>query len=323
MKALITGIGGQDGYYLTRLLLKEGVTVFGVARDQERARRSLGEVSSQVTILSGDLAQSGVWPSLLSEVKPDEIYNLAAQTSVPRSWQDPVLSARSTALSVLEALAAIRDSAPKTRFFQASSSAMYGEARESPQTEETPFFPNTPYGTAKLFAHYAVINFREGAGLFAVNGILFNHESPFRSPNFVTRKITLAAARIAAGKERKLKLGRLDTIRDWGFAGDYVRAMRAALRADAPTDYVIASGETHSVREVVEIAFGRLGLNWKEYVETDSAFYRVAEADRLVGDSSRARRLLGWKPTVSFRALIEMMVDRDVERVARGEDEAE
>jgi GDPmannose 4,6-dehydratase len=297
-RALITGITGQDGSYLAELLLEQGYEVFGLVR------RSSSPRLERIAHL---------------EARPDEVYNLAAQSFVPTSWQEPVLTAEFTGLGVTRLLEALRQAAPEARFYQASSSEIFGQVAQSPQDEHTPFWPRSPYGVAKLYGHWITVNYRESYGLFACCGILFNHESPRRGEEFVTRKITRAAARIARGLERELVLGNLAARRDWGFAGDYVRAMWLMLQREDPRDYVIASGVTHSVAEFCERAFAEVGLDWREHVRSDERLLRPAEIDRLVGDARRAREELGWRPQMDFGELVAHMVRADVERLERGE----
>jgi GDPmannose 4,6-dehydratase len=315
-RALITGITGQDGSYLADFLLERGYEVHGmVRRSSEEKFERIAHIRDRVTLHQGDLFDQYSIASLLAKVDPHEVYNLAAQSFVPTSWNQPVLTGEFTGLGVTKVLEAIRHGAPKTRVYQASSSEMFGRVREVPQTEETPFYPRSPYGVAKAYGHFITVNYRESFGLFAVSGILFNHESPRRGLEFVTRKVTHGAARIRLGLADKLMLGNLDAKRDWGFAGDYVDAMWRMLQQKEPSDYVIATGETHSVRELVEIAFARVDLDWKKHVEVDPALIRPAEVDLLIGDCSKAKRELQWEPKVSFRALIEMMVDADLARL--------
>lgn len=313
--ALITGITGQDGSYLAEFLLSKGYRVVGMTRrsstvtDERIAHLDL-------ELVAGDLTDQTSLSEALRTVKPDEVYNLASQSFVPTSWNQPVLTGEVTGLGVTRMLEAVRGVDPAIRFYQASSSEMFGKVAESPQTESTPFHPRSPYGVAKAYGHFLTVNYRESYGLFAVSGILFNHESPRRGLEFVTRKITDAAARIAAGLASEVRLGNLDAHRDWGFAGDYVEAMWAMLQASEPSDFVIATGEMHTVREVCEVAFGAVGLDYREHVIVDPALYRPAEVDRLCGDWSKARRELGWQPRTTFRDLIEMMVRADVARHA-------
>ena len=318
--ALVTGITGQDGSYLAEHLVEEGYKVFGLVRrtswrypDADR----VAYLSDRVELLNGDLLDQNSLINAIAESRPDEIYNLAAQSFVPASFSQPVLTGEFTALGVTRILEAIRVVNPKIRFYQASSSEMFGKVDEVPQNEGTKFHPRSPYGVAKLYGHWITVNFRESYGMFAVSGILFNHESPRRGPEFVTRKVTLAVARIVAGKQKELRLGNLDAQRDWGFTGDYVKAMHKMLEQPEPIDYVIGTGETHTVREFVELAFGYLDLDWRKYVISDPKLVRPAEVDLLVADPRRARQALGWEPSVSFRELVKMMVDADVALVTR------
>ncbi|MDB4949820.1 MAG: GDP-mannose 4,6-dehydratase [Gemmatimonadetes bacterium] len=315
-KALITGITGQDGSYLAELLLEKGYQVFGLVRRSSTVTfERIQHIQDRVEMLSGDLTDQNSLLYALQQAEPDEVYNLAAQSFVQTSWTQPVLTGDVTALGVTRMLEAIRVYNPKTRFYQASSSEMFGKVQAVPQREDTPFYPRSPYGVAKVYGHWATINYRESYGMFAVSGILFNHESPRRGLEFVTRKVTDAAARIKTGLATELRLGNLDAQRDWGFAGDYVRAMWLMMQADEPQDYVVATGETHSVRELVEAAFTYVGLDWKDHVVQDARFMRPAEVDLLVGDPTRARDELGWKDEVPFGRLVEMMVDADLERL--------
>ncbi len=316
--ALITGVTGQDGSYLAEFLLGKGYRVAGMVRrtSGEKYER-IEHLRNKIEILQGDLLDQSSLTALIEKVKPDEVYNLAAQSFVPTSWEQPILTAEFTAVGVTRILEAIRRVDPKIRFYQASSSEMYGKVRETPQTELTPFYPRSPYGVAKAYGHYITVNYRESYGLFAVSGILFNHESPRRGIEFVTRKVTDGVARIKLGLSRELRLGNLDARRDWGFAGDYVEMMWLMLQQANPDDYVIATGETHTVKRLVEVAFGRAGLDWEKYVKLDSSFLRPAEVDLLVGDPSKARRELGWVPKVTFEQMIQMMVDADVERLSK------
>jgi GDPmannose 4,6-dehydratase len=314
--ALITGINGQDGSYLAEHLLEKGYRVFGlVRRTSLRNLDRIAHLGEQVEILNGDLLDQNSLINAVADSRPDEIYNLAAQSFVPASFSQPVLTGEFTALGVTRMLEAIRIVNPKIRFYQASSSEMFGKVQSVPQDEETKFHPRSPYGVAKLYGHWITVNFRESYGMYAVSGILFNHESPRRGSEFVTRKITLGAARIAAGRQKDLRLGNLDARRDWGFTGDYVEAMRLMLQHDEPRDYVIGTGETHTVQEFVELAFAHVGLDWRQYVVTDPRLVRPAEVDLLISNPRRAREELGWTPKVSFRELVRMMVDADVELV--------
>jgi GDPmannose 4,6-dehydratase len=318
-RALITGITGQDGSYLADLLLAEGYEVFGVVRrSSTESFERIAHLEGKIELLQADLLDQASLQEAIRTARPSELYNLAAQSFVPTSWSQPVLTAEFTAVGATRVLESIRNVDPGIRFYQASSSEMFGKVREVPQTEMTPFHPRSPYGVAKAYAHFITVNYRESYNLFAVSGILFNHESPRRGLEFVTRKISDGAARIKLGIASELRLGNLDAQRDWGFAGDYVRAMWLMLQAGAPDDYVIATGEMHSVRECVEIAFDQAGLDWTQYVRHDVAFERPAEVDQLLGDASKAKRELGWTPDVSFEELIRMMVDADLERLSSG-----
>ncbi|HID89575.1 MAG TPA: GDP-mannose 4,6-dehydratase [Anaerolineales bacterium] len=315
-KALITGITGQDGSYLAEFLLEKGYEVIGMVRRTSTVNFSrIQHIQDQITLVSGDLLDQGSLINILHEYRPDEVYNLAAQSFVPTSWEQPVFTGEVTALGVTRILEAIRSVDKGIRFYQASSSEMFGKVREVPQNENTPFYPRSPYGVAKVYGHWITVNYRESYGLHATSGILFNHTSPRRGLEFVLRKITHHVAKIKLGLTDKLPLGNLDAKRDIGFAGDYVRAMWMMLQQPGPGDYVIATGETHSVREMCEEAFGYVDLDWRDYVVQDPRFMRPAEVDLLVGDYSRARRVLGWEPTVSFRELVRMMVDADLELV--------
>jgi GDPmannose 4,6-dehydratase len=315
-RALVTGITGQDGSYLAELLLDKGYEVWGVTRRTSSHRyERIAHLEGQVQLVSADLLDQSSLASALAEVRPHEVYNLAAQSFVPTSWSQPVLTAEFTAVGVTRLLEAIRTVDPGIRFYQASSSEMFGKVREVPQTEETPFHPRSPYGVAKCYGHWITVNYRESYGLYACSGILFNHESERRGLEFVTRKVTDGAARIALGLADELRLGNLDARRDWGFAGDYVEAMWRMLQQPEPDDYVIATGEAHSVRELVEIAFARVGLDWQEHVVIDPKLVRPAEVDLLLGDARKAREQLGWKPRVAFRELVERMVDADLTRL--------
>ena len=316
MKALITGITGQDGSYLAELLLEKGYEVYGMMRrSSTETIERIEHLKSRIQLVNGDLLDEMSLIHLLEEVMPDEIYNLAAQSFVHTSWSQPVLTGEFTALGVTRLLDALRYVCPKAKFYQASSSEMYGKVHAVPQNEDTPFHPRSPYAVAKIYGHYITLNYRESYNLFTVSGILFNHESPRRGKEFVTRKITDGVARIKHGLATELRMGNLDAKRDWGFAGDYVKAMWLMLQQDQPDDYVIATGETHSVREFIEIAFARAGLNWKDYVVVDPKFLRPAEVDLLLGDPTKAKNKLGWVPEVNFEGLINMMVDADMERI--------
>ncbi len=315
--ALITGVTGQDGSYLAEFLLQKGYTVVGMVRRTSTVTfERISHIQDDLIIVQGDLHDQSSLVDVMEQYQPDEVYNLAAQSFVPVSWNQPVLTGEVTSLGVTRMLEAIRMVKPEARFYQASSSEMFGKVREVPQSEETPFYPRSPYGVAKVYGHWITVNYRESYGLYAVSGILFNHESPRRGLEFVTRKITYGAARIKLGLAKELRLGNLEARRDWGFAGDYVRMMWMMLQQDEPDDYVIGTGVTHSVRELCEAAFGRLGLDYRQYVVQDPRFYRPAEVDLLVADPSKARRKLGWTPSVSFEALVHMMVDADLKRVS-------
>ena len=316
--ALITGITGQDGSYLAELLLAKGYRVVGMVRRSSTVTfERIQHIQDDVEIVQGDLHDQSSLMDLIEQYRPDELYNLAAQSFVPTSWNQPVLTGEVTALGVTRLLEAIRLVSPKTRFYQASSSEMFGKVCEVPQTELTPFYPRSPYGVAKVYAHWITVNYRESYNLFAVSGILFNHESPRRGLEFVTRKITHGAARIKLELAHELRLGNLDSRRDWGYAGDYVDAMWRMMQLDSPDDYVIGTGETHSVREFCEQAFGYLGLDYKEFVVQDPRFYRPAEVDLLVSDPAKGRQMLGWEPEVKFHELVRMMVDSDMKRLGK------
>ena len=312
-RALITGITGQDGSYLAEFLLTKGYEVIGMVRRSSTVNfERIRHIQDKVTLVSGDLLDQGSLINILREHRPQEVYNLAAQSFVPTSWQQPVFTGEVTALGVTRVLEAIRTVDPEIRFYQASSSEMFGKVREAPQRETTPFYPRSPYGVAKVYGHWITVNYRESYGLFAVSGILFNHESPRRGLEFVTRKVTYHVAKIKLGLTDKVALGNLDSKRDWGFAGDYVRAMWLMLQQDRPDDYVVGTGETHSVQQLCEAAFSHVGLDWRDYVVQDPRFMRPAEVDLLVADPSKAKRTLGWEPEVSFEQLIGMMVDADI-----------
>ena len=316
--ALITGITGQDGSYLAELLLAKGYRVFGVVRRTSHdSYERIDHLLDRIEIVPADLLDQHSLTVVLQETRPDEVYNLAAQSYVPTSWTQPVLTGEFTALGVTRILEAIRLVHPSARFYQASSSEMFGKVQDSPQQETTPFYPRSPYGVAKVYGHWITVNYRESYGLYAVSGILFNHESPRRGIEFVTRKVSDGVARIKLGLTRQLQLGNLDAKRDWGFAGDYVDAMWRMLQPPAPEDYVIGTGIAHSVRELVEIAFSHVGLDWQKHVVIDPRFLRPAEVDVLLADPSKARTRLGWSPTVSFDDLVRSMVDADLARLAR------
>ena len=315
--ALITGITGQDGSYLAELLLAKGYEVVGVVRRTSHdSYERIGHLLDRVHIVPADLLDQHSLTSVVKDAKPDEVYNLAAQSFVPTSWTQPVLTGEFTALGVTRLLEAVRLAHPSARCYQASSSEMFGKAQATPQSETTSFYPRSPYGVAKVYGHWITVNYRESYGLYAVSGILFNHESPRRGLEFVTRKVSDAVARIARGKADELRLGNLAARREWGFAGDYVDAMWRMLQPPKPTDYVIGTGEMHSVRELCELAFAHAGLDWRKYVQTDARFVRPAEVDTLQADATKAKRELGWTPTTSFRELVHMMVDADLERLS-------
>jgi GDPmannose 4,6-dehydratase len=314
--AIITGITGQDGSYLAELLLSKGYKVVGMARRASTANNErIEHLLDNITVVQGDLSDQGSLIALLEEYKPSEIYNLAAQSFVPTSWNQPALTGDVTALGVTRILEAIRYVDPKIRFYQASSSEMFGKVLEVPQRETTPFYPRSPYGVAKVYGHFITINYRESFNIFAASGILFNHESPRRGLEFVTRKITDAVAHIKLGMAKEVRLGNLESRRDWGFAGDYVDAMWRMLQQDKPDNFVVGTGTTHSVQEFCEIAFGRVGLDYKDHVIVDERFYRPAEVDLLISDPSKAGKVLGWEPQVEFKQLVEMMVDSDMKRL--------
>jgi GDPmannose 4,6-dehydratase len=314
-RALITGITGQDGSYLAELLLDKGYEVFGMVRRSSAPNVSrIEHLLDRVTLRPADLLDQLSLLRLIDDVRPHELYNLAAMSFVPASWDQPMLTGEFNSQGVTRMLDAVRRVDPAIKFYQASSSEMFGKVREVPQTELTPFHPRSPYGVSKVFAHYITVNYRESYGMFAVSGMLFNHESPRRGLEFVTRKVSNGVARIKLGLADTLSIGNLDAHRDWGFAGDYVRAMWLMLQQERADDYVIATGVSHSVRELVEIAFARVGLDWQQHVRVDPALLRPAEVDHLLGDASKARTQLGWTPQVDFRRLVEMMVDADLER---------
>jgi GDPmannose 4,6-dehydratase len=315
--ALITGITGQDGSYLAELLLSKGYQVVGVARRSSTVTNErVSHLLDDITVVQGDLHDQGSLLALIEEYEPAEVYNLAAQSFVPTSWNQPALTGDITAIGVTRILEAIRFVDPKIRFYQASSSEMFGKVMEVPQNEETPFYPRSPYGVAKVYGHWITVNYRESFNMFATSGILFNHESPRRGVEFVTRKITDGVAKIKNGLAKELRLGNLEAQRDWGFAGDYVDAMWRMLQQDKPESYVIGMGETHSVREFCEIAFGHVDLDYEEFIVQDERFYRPAEVDLLISDPTKARGELGWEPAVSFKELVTMMVDADMERLS-------
>lgn len=323
-RALITGITGQDGSYLADLLLEQGYEVYGMVRRSSAPNLwRIQHVLDRITLKPADLLDQLSIIRLIDEIRPHELYNLAAMSFVPASWDQPMLTGEYNSQGVTRILDAVRRVDPKIRFYQASSSEMFGKVREVPQTEMTPFYPRSPYGVSKVFAHYITVNYRESYDLFAVSGMLFNHESPRRGLEFVTRKVTDGVARIKLGLADRLSIGNLDAHRDWGFAGDYVRAMWLMLQQDRADDYVIATGISHSVRELIEIAFAHAGLEWQAYVHRDPALLRPAEVDHLLGDSSKAKQQLGWTPHVSFKQLVEMMVDADLARLSSGSPLAE
>jgi GDPmannose 4,6-dehydratase len=315
-RALITGITGQDGSYLAELLLEKGYEVAGMVRRSSTENFDrIAHLTDRITLVQADLLDQSSLVEALEDARPSELYNLGAQSFVPTSWKQPVLTAEFTAVGVTRMLEAVRRVDPDIRFYQASSSEMFGKVREVPQNERTPFYPRSPYGVAKVYGHFITVNYRESYGLYAVSGILFNHESPRRGLEFVTRKISDGVARIKLGLADELRLGNLDAERDWGFAGDFVEAMWLMLQQDEPEDFVVATGEPHSVRNFAEIAFEHAGLSMDDHVVVDPQFLRPAEVDHLVGDAAKARGKLGWEPRVSFRELVELMVDADVERL--------
>ena len=317
--ALITGITGQDGSYLADLLLAKGYRVVGMVRRTSTINFDrIRHIQNDIELVQGDLLDQMSLVDILTEHRPDEVYNLAAQSFVPTSWKQPVLTGEFTALGVTRVLDAIRIVNPGIKFYQASSSEMFGKVQEVPQSERTPFYPRSPYGVAKVYGHWITVNYRESYNLFACSGILFNHESPRRGLEFVTHKVTRGAALIKLGRAGELRLGNLESRRDWGFAGDYVQAMWLMLQQPQPDDYVVATGETHAVRELCDVAFGHVGLNYADYVVQDQRFFRPAEVDLLVGDPSKAGRVLGWEPLVGFRQLVQMMVEADLDALKSG-----
>jgi len=319
-RALITGVTGQDGSYLAELLLDKGYEVHGVVRRLSAPNVwRIQHLLERITLHQADLLDQLSLIKAVEKSQPDEMYNLGAMSFVPASWDQPMLTGEFNAQGVTRALEAVRSVNTKIRFYQASSSEMYGRVREVPQTEMTPFYPRSPYGVSKVFGHYITVNYRESYDLFACSGILFNHESPRRGIEFVTRKVTDGVARIKMGLTDTLKLGNLDACRDWGFAGDYVRAMWLMLQQDGPDDYVVATGEAHSVKDLVEVAFAHVGLDWQKHVGVDPKFLRPAEVDHLIGDPAKARKLLGWEPSVDFKGLVRMMVDADMARLESGQ----
>jgi GDPmannose 4,6-dehydratase len=316
-KALITGITGQDGSYLAEFLLSKGYKVYGmVRRSSTETFDRISHIINDIELHQADLLDELSLINLLHDIRPDEIYNLAAMSFVPTSWTQPILTGEFTAMGVTRLLEAMRKACPKAKFYQASSSEMFGKVREMPQNELTPFYPRSPYGVSKVYGHYITVNFRESYDLFAVSGILFNHESPRRGKEFVTRKVTDGVARIKLGRQRKLRMGNINSKRDWGFAGDYVTAMWMMLQQKKADDYVIATGIAHSVKDLLEVAFDHVGLDWRKHVVIDPKFIRPAEVEHLLGDSAKARRVLKWRPKVDFEGLVKMMVDADLERVA-------
>lgn len=316
--ALITGITGQDGSYLAELLLKKGYKVYGLRRRTSvPIMENIEYLKSEIEFFDGDLLDLASMITAIKKVNPDEVYNLAAQSFVGTSWEQPILTGQVTGIGVTNMLEAVRTVKPEAKFYQASSSEMFGKVVETPQKETTPFYPRSPYGVAKVYGHWITVNYRESFNMYACSGILFNHESPRRGVEFVTRKVTDAVARIKLGLQKELRMGNLDAKRDWGFAGDYVKAMWLMLQQGQPDDFVVATGETHTVQELVEIAFGHVGLNWQDYVVIDPRFVRPAEVDLLLGDPSKAKEKLNWELEVSFEQLIKMMVDSDMEKVTR------
>jgi len=317
--ALITGVTGQDGSYLAEFLLAKGYRVVGMVRRTSTINFDrIRHIQNDIEIVQGDLLDQMSLVDILNESQPDEVYNLAAQSFVPTSWKQPVLTGEFTALGVTRVLEAIRTVNPQLKFYQASSSEMFGKVQEVPQTERTPFYPRSPYGVAKVYGHWITVNYRESYNLFACSGILFNHESPRRGLEFATHKVTYGVSKIKLGLAKELRLGNLESRRDWGFAGDYVKAMWLMLQQPKPDDYVVASGETHSVAELCEVAFGHVGLDYHDYVVQDQKYFRPAEVDLLVGDASKAGRVLGWEPTMTFKSLIQMMVEADLEAIKSG-----
>lgn len=318
MRALITGITGQDGSYLADLLLEKGYEIYGMVRRSSTENfERIEHIKDRINLVHGDLLDQLSLLTNIEEIRPDEVYNLAAQSFVPASWKQPMLTGEFNALGVTKLLEAIRQIDRKIKFYQASSSEMFGKVVEVPQSEKTPFYPRSPYGVAKVYGHFITVNYRESYGIFAVSGILFNHESPRRGLEFVTRKVTDGTARIKLGLADKLRMGNLEAKRDWGFAGDYVRAMWMMLQHDKPDNFVVATGRNHSVEELCEIAFSHLDLDYKKYVVTDPQFVRPAEIDVLLGDASHAKKTLGWEPETTFKQMIKMMVDADMKRLGK------
>lgn len=320
-KALITGVTGQDGSYLAEFLLSKGYDVYGMVRRTSTVRyERIRHIQDDITLVQGDLGDQTSLNKAVADIQPDEVYNLAAQSFVPTSWNQPAFTGDVTALGVTRMLDAIHTVKPDTRFYQASSSEMFGKVQAVPQTEETPFYPRSPYGVAKVYGHWITINYRESYDMYAVSGILFNHESPRRGLEFVTRKVTYNAAKIKLGMANELHMGTLDAQRDWGFAGDYVQAMWLMLQHDSPEDYLVATGKTHSVERLLEVAFACIDLDWKNYYVRDERFVRPAEVDLLIGDPKKARENLGWEPTVTFEQMIQMMVESDIEQLKKDPD---
>jgi GDPmannose 4,6-dehydratase len=318
-RALITGITGQDGSYLAELLLEKSYEVYGLVRRLSTPNISrIDHILDKIVLVEGDLTDQSSLNNAMKEAQPDEVYNLAAQSFVGTSWNQPVLTGDVTGMGAVRLLEAVHHLCKDARVYQASSSEMFGKVQETPQSESTKFYPRSPYGCAKVYAYWMCINYRESYNMYVTNGILFNHESPRRGLEFVTRKITQGVARIYHGLSKELRLGNLEAKRDWGYAGDYVKAMWLMLQQEMPEDYVIATGESHSVREFVELAFEEVGLNCEDYVKVDTKFFRPAEVEYLIGDYSKARRVLGWEPDVKFEELVKMMVKADVERLSRG-----
>lgn len=320
-KALITGVTGQDGSYLAEFLLSKGYDVYGMVRRTSTVRyERIRHIQDQITLVQGDLGDQTSLNKAMADIMPDEVYNLAAQSFVPTSWNQPAFTGDVTALGVTRMLDSIHTVKPDTRFYQASSSEMFGKVQAVPQKEDTPFYPRSPYGVAKVYGHWITVNYRESYDMFAVSGILFNHESPRRGLEFVTRKVTYNAAKIKLGMANELRMGNLEAQRDWGFAGDYVQAMWLMLQQDAPQDYVIATGKTHSVQRLLEVAFDCIDLDWRNYYQQDDRFMRPAEVDLLIGDSTKAQEILAWKPEVTFEQMIQMMVEADIERLKKDPD---
>ncbi|GAB5489819.1 MAG: GDP-mannose 4,6-dehydratase [Phototrophicaceae bacterium] len=320
-KALITGVTGQDGSYLAEFLLSKGYEVYGMIRRTSTVRyERIRHIQDKITLVQGDLGDQTSLNRAMADIMPDEVYNLAAQSFVPTSWNQPAFTGDVTALGVTRMLDSIHTVKPDTRFYQASSSEMFGKVQAVPQKEDTPFYPRSPYGVAKVYGHWITVNYRESYDMFAVSGILFNHESPRRGLEFVTRKVTYTAAKIKLGMANELRMGNVEAQRDWGFAGDYVQAMWHMLQQDSPEDYVVATGKTHSVERLLEVAFSCIDLDWKNYYQQDERFMRPAEVDLLIGDPTKAEEKLGWKPQVTFEQMIQMMVESDIERLKKDPD---